>query len=71
VVTDKKSKEPASDELMTKIIGKCKEKGLIIGRNGDTVPGFNNVIIVAPPLSSTEDDLNFLVETVKYAFNQL
>lgn len=71
VVTDKGTKEPASDELMTKIIGKCKEKGLIIGRNGDTVPGLNNVIIVAPPLSSTEDDLNFLVETVKFAFNQI
>jgi taurine-pyruvate aminotransferase len=68
VVENKETKVPASDELMTKIIGSCKEKGLIIGRNGDTVPGFNNVIILAPPLSSTEEDLKFLVETVKNAF---
>ncbi len=71
LVKDKESKEPAADEMLAKVIGLCKEKGLIIGRNGDTVPGFNNVLIVAPPLSSTENDLNFLVETVKYAFDQL
>lgn len=71
LVKDKVSKEPAADEMLAKVIGLCKEKGLIIGRNGDTVPGFNNVLIVAPPLSSTEKDLNFLVETVKYAFDQL
>ncbi|WP_042355573.1 aminotransferase [Bacillus rubiinfantis] len=71
LVKDKQSKEPASDEMMAKVIGLCKEKGLIIGRNGDTVPGFNNVLIVAPPLSSTEADLNFLVETVVNTFEQL
>jgi len=71
LVKDKESKEPATDEMLTKVIGLCKENGLIIGRNGDTVPGFNNVLIVAPPLSSTEEDLNFLVETVKNAFDQL
>ncbi|MBU8878608.1 aspartate aminotransferase family protein [Bacillus sp. FJAT-29790] len=64
MVEDKQSKTPASEETMGKIIGRCKEKGLIIGRNGDTVPGFNNVLIIAPPLISTEDDLNFVVETV-------
>ncbi|WNS73538.1 aminotransferase [Bacillus sp. DTU_2020_1000418_1_SI_GHA_SEK_038] len=64
MVEDKGSKQPASDEFMANIISRCKEKGLIIGRNGDTVPGFNNVLIIAPPLVSTEDDLHFVVETV-------
>lgn len=71
LVRDKQSKTPAPDSLITSIIAKCKENGLIIGRNGDTVPGFNNVIIIAPPLSSTEDDLEFVVQTVKSAFNEL
>lgn len=65
LVMDKTSKAPVSDETMGKIIGKCKDKGLIIGRNGDTVPGYGNVLIIAPPLSSTVDDLRFVVETVK------
>ncbi|MCM3570386.1 aspartate aminotransferase family protein [Neobacillus mesonae] len=71
MVKDKESKEPAADDMLAKVIGLCKEKGLIIGRNGDTVPGFNNVLIIAPPLSSTEEDLNFLVETVKGAFEKI
>ncbi|MGO4886292.1 aminotransferase [Anaerobacillus sp. MEB173] len=65
LVQDKQSKKPVSDEFMTKILAKCKEKGLIIGRNGDTVPNQNNVLIIAPPLTSTEDDLRFVVNTVK------
>lgn len=65
LVEDKESKTPASDQFMNKIIGACKENGLIIGRNGDTVPGYNNVLIIAPPLSSTESDLRFVVDTVK------
>lgn len=71
MVTDKDTKEPLSDEGLGKILGYCKEKGLIIGRNGDTVPGQNNVIIVAPPLVSKEEDLRFVVDTVKDAINQL
>ncbi|WP_370457696.1 aminotransferase [Virgibacillus salexigens] len=65
MVTDQKSKVPLEDSKMAEIVSECKKKGLIIGRNGDTVPGQNNVIIIAPPLSSTEEDLDFLVETVE------
>lgn len=71
MVTDKQSKVPLDDGKMGEIIGACKEKGLIIGKNGDTVPGQNNVIIVAPPLTSTEDDLDFLVETVDSVIRSL
>ncbi|UOF89837.1 aspartate aminotransferase family protein [Fodinisporobacter ferrooxydans] len=65
LVEDKVSKTPVSEELMGNIIAACTKKGLIIGRNGDTVPGFNNVLIIAPPLSSTEEDLDFVVDTVE------
>ncbi|KMY53743.1 aminotransferase [Bacillus sp. FJAT-27231] len=69
LVKDKSTKEPIADEVIGGIVAKCKEKGLIIGRNGDTVPGFNNVLIVAPPLSSTEEDLHFVVNTIFEVFN--
>ncbi|GAB3055744.1 aminotransferase [Virgibacillus ainsalahensis] len=64
MVEDKGTKEPLSDAKMGEIVGKCKQRGLIIGKNGDTVPNGNNIIIIAPPLSSTEEDLDFVVETV-------
>lgn len=65
LVEDKAEKTPVSEALITGIIGACKEKGLIISRNGDTIPGQQNILIIAPPLSSTEEDLRFLVDTVK------
>ena len=71
LVEDKQSKTPASEELVTSIISACKDKGLIISRNGDTIPGHNNILILAPPLSSTEDDLHFLVETVQSVIQKL
>jgi taurine-pyruvate aminotransferase len=71
MVKDKGSKEPLSEEHMGKILGTCREKGLIISRNGDTIPGHNNILIIAPPLTSTEDDLKFLIETVATAITSL
>ncbi|WP_404331820.1 aminotransferase [Mesobacillus maritimus] len=64
LVANKETKEPAAEALSGKIIAACKEQGLIIGRNGDTIPGYQNVLILAPPLSSTVEDLRFLVDTV-------
>lgn len=71
MVADKETKEPLDDEKMGSILAECKKRGLIIGRNGDTVPGLNNVIIIAPPLTSTEEDLDFVVETVESVIRSL
>ena len=71
LVEDKDTKEPAAVEKVDKIIGFCKKQGLIIGKNGDTVAGFNNILQLSPPLSITDDDLKFIVNTVKKAFAQL
>lgn len=68
VVTDKATKEPASNELLAKLIGACKAEGLIIGKNGDTVAGFNNILQLSPPLNLTQEDFEFIVTTVKKAF---
>ncbi|WP_408011431.1 aminotransferase [Pseudalkalibacillus sp. A8] len=71
LVEDKESKVPVTEEFMGSVIAGCKDKGLIIGRNGDTVPGYSNVLIIAPPLSSTENDLYFVVETLKKVLYEL
>lgn len=71
MVEDKQTKEPLSDEAIGKVLGYCKQQGLIIGRNGDTVPGQNNVLIIAPPFITSEEDLHFIVNTVTEAINQL
>lgn len=71
LVENKTTKEPAKAEKVKKAIGTCKEKGLIIGNNGDTVAGYNNIIALSPPLSMTDDDFAFLVKTLKEAMAQV
>ncbi|NOU74464.1 aminotransferase class III-fold pyridoxal phosphate-dependent enzyme [Paenibacillus sp. LMG 31458] len=65
LVADKATKEPLAPAAVGKIIAACKAKGLIIGRNGDTVPGYNNILALSPPLSSTDEDLDFIIGTFK------
>ena len=71
LVEDKQTKTPIALSEMNKIISACKEKGLIIGKNGDTVAGFNNVLTLAPPLSITEEDYAFIVTTLKQTLAEL
>jgi taurine-pyruvate aminotransferase len=68
LVEDRESRQPASAQRMGEVISGCKELGLIVGKNGDTTPGFNNVISLCPPLNITDDDLTFIVETLKEVF---
>jgi adenosylmethionine-8-amino-7-oxononanoate aminotransferase len=71
LVEDKESKQPVSTRTMDKVISACNERGLILRYNRDTTPGVNNVLVMAPPLSITDEDLAFIVETVKGSFEQL
>ena len=68
LVADKQTKEPVDEAIVNKIIGDCKSKGLIIGKNGDTVAGYNNIIALSPPLNITDEDLDFIVSVLKEAF---
>ena len=65
LVEDKETRQPATAERMGAVISGCKERGLIVGKNGDTTPGFNNVVTICPPLNLTDDDLDFVVSTMK------
>ncbi|WP_080872816.1 aspartate aminotransferase family protein [Oceanobacillus timonensis] len=70
MVEDKETKEPAHDGRVKKIISDCKDNGLIIGRNGDTVAGYNNILTLCPPLSSTDEDLDFILSVIKKVFKE-
>ncbi|MBP1931391.1 aspartate aminotransferase family protein [Ammoniphilus resinae] len=70
LVEDKDTREPANPDRLARIIADCKENGLIIGKNGDTVVGFSNILALSPPLSITEEDFQFIVTTLKRAINK-
>lgn len=68
LVEDKKTKKPVQDRIVNKVISECRNRGLIIGKNGNTVDGYNNVITFGPPFCITNDEAKFMVETIKAAF---
>ncbi|PWW26862.1 adenosylmethionine-8-amino-7-oxononanoate aminotransferase [Cytobacillus oceanisediminis] len=71
LVKDKGTKEPLESELVNQVITGCKKKGLILGKNGATVAGFNNVLQLAPPLNIPEDDIEFIIQTLTNQIKEL
>ncbi|WP_226674060.1 aspartate aminotransferase family protein [Rossellomorea aquimaris] len=71
MVTLKDTKEPLDLDKVNAVIGYCKQQGVIIGKNGATVAGFNNVLTLSPPLNIEEEDLDRLVSTVIEGIRQL
>ncbi|MGH3148634.1 MAG: aminotransferase class III-fold pyridoxal phosphate-dependent enzyme, partial [Rubrobacter sp.] len=71
LVGDRESRTPAAADRVAKVISGCKERGLIVGKNGDTVAGFNNVITLAPPLVVSDDDLAFISGALKESLDDL
>lgn len=71
LVKDKATKEPLEVALVNQVIAACKGNGVIIGKNGATVAGYNNVLTLAPPLNIEQTDLNFLVKTLCEALDKI
>jgi taurine-pyruvate aminotransferase len=71
MVENRVTKEPAAPDKLTKIIAECKNRGLIIGRNGDTVPGYNNILTLSPPFSTTSEEIDFIARVLREAFDAL
>ncbi|WLP60601.1 aspartate aminotransferase family protein [Bacillus pumilus] len=71
LVQDQASKKPADPSVVGQLIAECKKRGLIIGKNGDTVAGYNNVAQLAPPLNITDEDASFIIHTLKESMAQL
>ena len=68
LVEDKATKTPLPVAKVNELIARCKEKGLIIGKNGVTVAGFNNVLTLSPPLSITDEEKDYIATTLIDAF---
>lgn len=71
MVENKITKEPAAPDKVTQVIGECKKRGLIIGKNGDTIPHFNNIITLSPPFCTTSEEIDFIVRVVQEALATL
>ncbi|MFJ7668586.1 aspartate aminotransferase family protein [Lysinibacillus sp. NPDC097195] len=71
LVVDKVTKEPLPVEKVNAVIAACKGQGVIIGKNGATVAGFNNVLTLSPPLNIAQEDLDRIRNVVVNCLNTL
>ena len=70
LVSDRETKEPLEDAKVGGVVAHCLQNGVIIGRNGNTVPGRCNVLIMAPPLVIQPTDADRMVDALRSALNQ-
>jgi taurine-pyruvate aminotransferase len=71
LVKDKRTKEPLEAALVNQVIATCKQEGLLIGKNGATVAGYNNVLALSPPLNIELEDIQFIIKTVSDSINKI
>lgn len=71
LVRDKQTKEPLEVALVNQVIASCKQQGVLIGKNGATVAGYNNVLTLSPPLNIDVEDLKFLIKTLTAALKSI
>ncbi len=64
LVENKASKNPVTLDFIGKVIAACKRRGVIVSKNGDTVPGYSNVLTISPPFVITKEELNQIASAV-------
>ncbi len=67
LVKDKVSKAPLDNDSVAGVVKRCLEQRVIIGRNASTVPGFDNVLILSPPLVITYEEADRLADSLHAA----
>jgi adenosylmethionine-8-amino-7-oxononanoate aminotransferase len=70
LVSDKEKKTPAPAGFVGRVIAACKKRGVLIGKNTDTVPEQNNVLTLSPPFVINDEDLELLAKVVTEAVEE-
>lgn len=65
MVNNKKTRESIDPALINKVIAGTKAEGVLIGKNGNTVPGLCNILVLSPPLTITKAEADRIVGAVE------
>lgn len=70
LVVDKATKLPASEDFMGRVVQYAAKRGVLIGRMNRSVPGWNNVLEIAPALILSKHEADLLADAVAGAIRQ-
>ena len=70
LVSDKEKKTPLEMAQANAILQNCLKQGVSLMRNGFTVPGLGNILIMAPPLILQESEADIIVDAIGNALKQ-
>ena len=65
LVMDKNTKEAAHDGIVNGVLASMKEDKVIITKNGNTIPNLCNVLVMSPPLTAGETEIDQMVDALK------
>jgi taurine-pyruvate aminotransferase len=64
------SKAPLPEGRMVQLQREIREKGVLVGRNNDSVPGYCNVLILSPPLTLSREQADDIVAAIEGVVGQ-
>jgi len=70
LVEDRKTRTPLSGAATGAVVARCGQHGVIVGKTTNTVPGYSNVLILAPPLCLADDEADLLATSVERAIRE-
>jgi len=71
LVQDRNTKEPVDESLLMAIAAHCLKNGVIIGRTNRSFATLNNNICLSPPLISTREDIEQIIQALDNALRDL
>lgn len=71
LVTDKKNKLPVDERYMTQIVNETAQNGVLIGKMNRSVPGQNNVLVLAPALVISKNEADKIITVVVNALKKI
>ena len=52
------------------VVARCVSDGVLVGRTTNTTPGFDNVVMLAPPFVLADDEADLLASAVERAIQE-
>jgi adenosylmethionine-8-amino-7-oxononanoate aminotransferase len=69
-VEDKNSRAPIASAGTAAVVARCARDGVLVGRTTNTTPGFDNVVMLAPPFVLADDEVDILASAIERAIQE-